>query len=50
MACLKYDDKAFMMSASIDCIQEVYENVEKKLNRIKKNVRRYMWKKGIKKR
>lgn len=41
MACLKYDDKAF--------ITEVYENVEKKLNRIKKNVRRYMWKKGIKK-
>lgn len=47
MAYIKYNDKSLI--ATIDCSQEIYENVEKKLNRIKKNIRRYMWKKGIKK-
>lgn len=48
MAYLEYNDKAFLTSTS-DYSQEV-NNVEKKLNHIKKDVRRYMWKKGIKKR
>lgn len=50
MACLKYDDKAFITAATIDCSQEIYEKIETELKRIKKNVRRDMWKKGIKKR
>lgn len=48
MAYIKYNDKSLI--ATIDCSQEIYEKIETKLKRIKKNIRRDMWKKGIKKR
>lgn len=49
MPTIKYDNKAFLTTATIDCSQEVYEKVKVELNRIKKNIRRDMWKKGVKK-
>lgn len=48
MAYIKYNDKPLI--ATIDCSQEIYEKVGAELKRIKKNIRRDMWKKGIKKR
>ncbi len=45
---MSYNDKPFI--ATIDCSQEIYEKIETELKRIKKNIRRNMWKKGIKKR
>lgn len=47
MAYIKYDDKPFI--TTIDCSQEIYKKIDTELKRIKKNVRRDMWKKGIKK-
>ena len=49
MPTIKYDNKAFLTETTIDCSQEVYEKVKVEFNRIKKNIRRDMWKKGIKK-
>ena len=49
MATIRYDNKAFITAATIDCSQEVYEKINTELKRIKKNIKRDMWKKGIKK-
>lgn len=46
MAYIKYDYTTY---ATINCSQEIYEKIETELKRIKKNVKRDMWKKGIKK-
>ena len=48
MATIKYDDKQPFIT-TIDCSQEIYEKIETELKCIKKNARRDMWKKGIKK-